>query len=295
MKPMLLERKNPDINTLPYPVYISPKLDGIRCVITAEGPKTRTLKPIPNKFIAQDLSFMSLKGLDGELIVGPPNAEDVFNLTTSGVRRVKGEPDYTFYAFDFWDKPDTIYDKRLPELEYFCANLHPRIKFLPSTLVDTPEQLLFMEESLLDEGYEGIIIRCRKGLYKFGRTTMKEQNTYKLKRFEDAEAYVIGMVPKMHNANPEFTNELGRTARSKRAEGLVQLDTMGALVLRDIATGVEFQCGSGFDDEQRKWWYLNWKAAMHNHTLVVYKKFLIGEKDKPRHPIFKGIRMKEDV
>jgi len=295
MKPMLLERKNPDIYTLRYPLYISPKLDGIRCVITEDGPKTRTLKPIANKFIQKELGFMSLKGLDGELIVGPPNDKDVFNTTTRGVRKVDGEPDFTYYVFDFWDQPTTKYGSRIAELEYFVHDIHPRVKFLKSTLVDTPEELLQVEQDTLNLGYEGIIIRAGDGLYKFGRTTMKEHNAYKLKRFEDAEAYVIGMVPKYRNDNEAFTNELGRTARSKKASGLVELETMGALILRDVETGVEFQCGSGFDDEQRKWWYLNWHRMMADKALVVYKKFLIGEKDKPRHPIFKGVRMVEDL
>ena len=237
---------------------------------------------------------MSLKGLDGELIVGPPNAEDVFNRTTGAVRRVDGEPDYMFYAFDFWDSTE-IYDKRLPELEYFCANLHPRVRFLGSTIVESPEELISVEEGFLNEGYEGVILRSPKGLYKMGRTTMKEMNAYKLKRFVDSEAYVIGMVPKFHNTNEAFTNELGRTARSKKAEGLVELNTMGALILRDIESGVEFQCGSGFSDEQRRWWFQNWFDVSKKKGLVTYKKFLVGEKNKPRHPIFKGIRMESDV
>lgn len=294
MKPMLLERKNPDIYALPYPLYISPKLDGIRCLLTADGPKTRTLKPIPNKLITQELSFMSLKGLDGELIVGPPNATDVFNATTRGVRKVDAFPDYKYYAFDMWDS-EAPYGSRLAELEYFCANLHPRVVFLPSTLVNSPEELLQIEQDTLNQGYEGVIIRTGSGKYKFGRTTMKELNAYKLKRFEDSEAHVIGMVPKYRNDNEAFTNELGRTARSKKAEGLVEISTMGALVLRDIESGVEFQCGSGFDDEQRRWWFQNWFNMMSNKAIVTYKKFLVGEKDKPRHPIFKGFRMKEDV
>ena len=289
---MLLERKNPIVHQLPYPMYVSPKLDGIRCVLTAEGPKTRSLKKIPNKLISQELGFMSLKGLDGELIVGPPNATDVFNATTRGVRKVDAFPDYKYYAFDFWDQPEKPYSVRLAELEYFTANLHPRVVFLPSKLVDSPEELLAAEQELLDRGYEGIIIRHPRGLYKYGRTTMKECNAFKLKRFEDSEAYVVGMVPKYHNTNEAFTNELGRTARSKEASGLVALETMGALQLRDIGTGVEFQCGSGFTDSDRLWWYSNW---MNVKDPVTYKKFLVGEKDKPRHPIFKGIRMSNEI
>lgn len=294
MKPMLLERKNPNIDSLQYPLFVSPKLDGIRCLITEAGPKSRSLKDIPNKFIQQELSFMSLKGLDGELIVGPPNDQNVFNTTTSAVRRVEGTPDFSYFAFDTWDSPSS-YSVRIAELEYFCANLHPRVVFLPSTLVDSPDELRQVEQDTLNQGYEGIIIRSPNGLYKFGRTTMKEGNAYKLKRFEDSEAFVIGMVPKYRNDNEAFTNELGRTARSKKTEGLVELDTMGALVLQDCTSGVEFQCGSGFNDEQRRWWFQNWFTVNKEKTPVVYKKFLIGEKDKPRHPIFKGIRAGVDV
>lgn len=294
MKPMLLERKNPDINKLKYPLSVTPKLDGIRCVITEDGPKTRTLKPIPNKFVTRELSFMSLKGLDGELIVGPPNGENVFNTTTSAIRRVEGEPDFTFYAFDFWDS-DKRYSVRQAELEYHCANLHPRISYLKPTLIDSVEDLIDFEELTLGQGYEGIIIRANDGQYKFGRTTMKEGNAYKLKRFVDGEAIVIGMIPKYRNDNEAFTNELGRTARSKKAEWLVQLDTMGALILQDVESGVEFQCGSGFDDEQRRWWFQNWFDVSKKKGLVTYKKFLVGEKNKPRHPIFKGFRMESDV
>ena len=295
MKPMLLERKNPDINTLHYPVMVLPKLDGIRCVITEDGPKTRSLKPIPNDFVRKELSFMSPKGLDGELIIGEPNAEDVFNKTTSGIRRVKGEPDFTFWVFDDWTAGDIPYDQRMAELEYVVHDLHPRVKFLKGELVDSPEHMKEVEAKYLDMGYEGVIIRDLKGRYKQGRTTMKEHNAFKLKRFVDSEAYVIGMVPKYRNDNEAFTNELGRTARSKKAGGLVALNTMGALVLKDIESGVEFQCGSGFDDEQRLWWFNNWFEVSTSKQPVTYKKFMIGERDKPRHPIFKGLRMKEDL
>jgi len=295
MKPMLLERKNPDIYSLEYPYYGVPKLDGIRCIITRDGPKTRTLKDIPNKFIRRELNSMGLIGLDGELIVGSPTDPEVFNKTTSAVRRVDGEPDFRYYVFDCWDTPTKVYDVRSAELQYLTHNLHPRVEWLKIQRLGNVEELAAYEEQCLDAGYEGIILRNPKGLYKYGRTTMKEGNSYKLKRFVDGEAYVVGMEPKYHNTNEEFTNELGRTARSKKAEGLVAMETMGALAVEDCESQIQFSVGSGFNDEQRLWWYNNWKAIAETRQKVVYKKFLVGEKNKPRHPIFKGLRMEEDV
>jgi len=178
MKPMLLERKNPDINKLRYPIYGLPKLDGIRCLVTNEGAKTRTLKPVPNKFISQELSIMSLEGLDGELIIGEPNAVDVFNKTTSGVRRKEGEPDFTYYVFDYWDRPDARYDVRQAELEYMVHNLHPRVKYLKGYRLDSVRELTAFEEVMLDEGYEGVILRDPAGKYKYGRTTLQDQRDF---------------------------------------------------------------------------------------------------------------------
>lgn len=110
----------------------------------------------------------------------------------------------------------------------------------------------------------------------------------KLKRFEDSEAEVLGIEEEMHNANTAETNELGRTKRSTAKAGLVGKGTMGALIVRDVKTGVEFNIGSGFTAHDRT---EAWKPG----ELVKYKFFPVGVKDKPRHPVFLGRRSKLDV
>jgi hypothetical protein len=55
----------------------------------------------------------------------------------------------------------------------------------------------------------------------------------------------------MHNTNEAQTNELGRTKRSTAMEGLVGKGTMGALLVKDIDTQIEFSIGTGFTAEQR--------------------------------------------
>jgi DNA ligase-1 len=79
-KPMLA---SPAPETIKFPVLASPKLDGIRCIIRDGVAVSRNLKPIPNVYIQKSLA--GLPPLDGELIVGPPVGNDVWNRSNSGV------------------------------------------------------------------------------------------------------------------------------------------------------------------------------------------------------------------
>jgi len=287
MKPMLLERTNPDTATLPYPVYAFPKLDGIRCVIVEGMSKSRTLKDIPNKHIQSVLNKAHLSGLDGELIVGDPNSPTVYRDTNSFVMAYDKVGPFKYYVFDYWDSLQP-YNRRYDILNLIeILKEYPQIEILPCELVQDEKHLLEFEERCLENGYEGVIIRCLKGLYKSGRTTMKEQNTYKLKRFVDDEAIVIGFEEEMHNGNNKELNELGRTKRSTAKTGLTGKGTLGAIIAR-TPEGIEFAIGSGFDAKDRKQLWDDRLSIIG--TTIKYKSFPIGVKDKPRHPIFLGFR-----
>ena len=80
VRPML--GVNVDLCKLKYPVYVSPKLDGVRAVITNDGVYSRSGKLIPNEYTQQ--LFKQFIGLDGELIVDNPTASDVYRKTVSG-------------------------------------------------------------------------------------------------------------------------------------------------------------------------------------------------------------------
>ena len=116
----------------------------------------------------------------------------------------------------------------------------------------------------------------------------------KYKRFVDDEAVVIGFEERMHNDNEAEKDNFGRTKRSSAMAGMVASNTLGALLVRDIKTGVEFSIGTGFDDEQRKdiWTH---KRQIIGLTLT-YKHFAqSGAKDKPRFPVFKAFRHGDDI
>lgn len=285
MKPMLLSRTTPDTATLPYPVYAFPKLDGIRCVIVEGKAKSRTLKDIPNLFIQQQLNKLDLTGLDGELIVGSPTSPSVYRDTNSVVMSHDKVVDFTYYVFDVWNHSGPFTERYGMKLPIYFPN--PYIQILTGKEIHSETDLLEYEQACLELGYEGVIIRCKQGCYKFGRTTMNEQNTYKLKRFVDDEAIIVGFEEEMHNGNEAETNELGRTKRSTAKSGLTGKGTLGSFICK-TPDGIQFNIGSGFDAQDRKQFWDDRKKLVS--AMVKYKHFPIGVKDKPRHPIFLGFR-----
>ena len=285
---------NADFTKIKYPVYASPKLDGIRCSIVDGKALSRTLKPIPNKHIYGQLSNHSLNGLDGELIVGSPTSPTCYNESVSNIMAFDKTPNYTYYVFDHHEVNGS-FARRFQEL---LASLgqwgkYPQICLLEQNLLANEDDMLAYEAAKVEEGYEGIILRSPEAPYKFGRSTVKEGYLLKVKRFEDSEAEIIGFEEELKNGNAAETNELGRTKRSTAAAGLSGKGTLGAFQVRDVVTGVEFSIGTGLTAAQQQSHWLNRDTILGG--ILKYKYFPVGVKDKPRHPVFLGFRDARDM
>ena len=282
MKPMLAGEAN--LKVLKFPVLASPKLDGVRALIRDGVVLSRSLKPIPNRHVQIMYGRPELEGLDGELILGDPTHPEAYRRTVSSVMSIEGDPDVDFHVFDRWDR-DYPYNE--VALSYGLT--------IPvcSTLLRTMEELEEYEVALLDKGYEGVMLRGPQSPYKFGRSTTKEGYLLKLKRFADSEAEIIAFEELMHNQNEATINEIGHTERSTKQDGLLPAGTLGALVVRDIHSGVEFKIGTGFAAaERQKFW--NLRASLRG-LLVKYQYFPTGSKEKPRFPSFQGFRHRIDL
>ena len=276
-----------------FPMYLSEKLDGIRCIVFGGVAYSRSLKPLPNLFIQAYVKEhrAKLEGLDGEIIVGDKNAPDVFTKSTSGVMSIHGEPDFTFWVFDEADN-EFSYSLRYSHLKSFEPYAPDRVRVLQHFPVLDQASIDEYEGYFLGIGAEGVMLRDPEAQYKFGRAGTKNPELQKVKRFVDKEFKIVGYEPKYTNTNEAITNELGRTARSTAKEGLVALDTMGALQLV-TEDGTLFSCGSGFTDEIRT------KLWEQRHDLLgklaTVKYFDIGNYIVPRFPVFKGIRNPIDI
>ncbi len=296
MKPMLAAPS--DGTNLKYPLMASAKLDGVRALIINGVVMSRSLKPIPNKYIQAIIGNPMLDGFDGELIIGGDcAAKDVYQKTVSGVmERDKDQPTIKFMVFDdfhcygdFRRRYHNLYNRRdrLPSSLLCHVFIHSHHE------ISGQDELLKWETRYLKDGYEGIMLRSLDGPYKHGRSTLKESYLLKVKRFTDAEAIIIGMSPLMHNTNEQTKDELGHSVRSSKKEGKVALQQLGALKVRDVKSGVEFDIGTGFTGEQRiTFWH-----GRHDliGKVVKYKSQPVGVKDRPRFPVFLGFRSLIDL
>jgi DNA ligase-1 len=295
-KPLLAEAVD-DINALRYPLLASVKYDGIRCVVINGVAMSRSLKPIPNRFVQSVVGKPEFNGMDGELMVNG-NFQDV----TSAFMSADGEPDFYFAVFDNVTNADCPFTRRYESLGDFPE--HERIRIVEQVEVTHPGELREYYDMVLEDGHEGVMVRDPNGRYKHGRSTLKEGILLKWKPFADAEATVVGFEERMHNANEATTNALGRTERSSHKENLVPMDTLGALVVKNDALwpGQTFNIGTGFTDAQRAelWevrnlpWIQSGPLGLIGRT-VKFKYQAIGTKDVPRIPVFLGFRDGRDL
>ena len=273
------------------PLLASVKLDGIRALHHPEhGFVSRKFKPIPNDYIRTFIERFCPLHLDGEIItLDKAGNVKPFSELTGDVMRKAGEPDFLYIVFDSFECPSLDFEKRLEYAQLAidrADNLDKRVRHLDHTLVTTMEEVDAFTTKALDRDYEGGMFRHPDGIYKEGRSTVNQTWLVKMKQFEDAEGVIIGFEERMHNGNEAKKDATGHTERSSCKANMVPMDTMGALIL-DTEWG-ELKVGSGFDDDTRK---LIWCGQANYLGLTVtftYQPF--GAKDKPRFPIYKGIR-----
>ena len=304
-KCMLAASEIPTEDELVFPLLASVKLDGIRSPILNGVAMSRKMLPLPNQSIQAWVAEYStfLQGLDGEMIVGPPNLPTTFNTTTSGVMKVSGKPDFKFYVFEHWgmglcnakDRADFLaqYLKAAP------AFLTDRIVLIPQRWVHNVEELRNFYAQALHEGYEGLILKSPYKPYKFGRSTIKEGAALKFKEFIDYNCVILEVKQGKTNTNEKVKDELGHAKRSTAKAGKVPNQEVGGFVVEctekeSVYYGMQFNCGPGSltQAELRALW--GSRENIVGRTIRV-KSQKLGGKSLPRFPSFFGWRSAIDM
>lgn len=289
-KPMLsADISDYDLHLLRFPLALSPKLDGIRCLIVEGVAYSRNGKAIRNRHVQHWASRYDLHNLDGELVVGSPTDPHCLNNTQSGIMSFDGSESFTFYVFDQPDR-DCTWAQAFVDLKSAIAGL-PNMECVPHDVVHNVSELLALELKYLQQGYEGIMVRDPRGSYKFGRATVREHGLMKLKRFQDGEALVIGVEEGSINENELGKDELGRAKRSSAGDGMRPSGMVGTLIAMDTVWG-ELRIAPGkMTHAQRRHFWLEPSHIIGKK--IHWRSFGYGVKDKPRFPRFYGVR--EDV
>ena len=283
IRPLLAYDLQPnDLFRLRFPLWVSPKLDGIRALAVEGVLYSRNGKPIANRRLQELAASGGWHGWDGELCDGPTNSPDLMSRTQSTVRSYDAPIDnLRYWVFDNWNRQgpwEPIQDGIF-------------VKVLEHEKISSLDDLAFWEEEYLRHGFEGLMARAPV-LYKQGRSTLREQALMKLKRFQDDEGEGIGVKERMMNKNELEKSPLGYAARSTAAEGLRPAGDLGALTVRVLTgnfAGATVDVGSGYTAAQRQ---ALWAESPIGKT-ITFKHFAYGAKDRPRFPIFKAFREKE--
>jgi len=295
-----------DVTSLKYPVQCTPKLDGQRCLTVAPrepGKRccalSRSFKKIRNDYARNWIEANAIPGLDGELLARDANGKILpFSECSGALSRAEGEPNFVFVIFDYVKSSfDRRYIDRMHDLADYAGtwsySIAEHLRELQPEIAYYPEVLTLLEDRWVNEGYEGLMVRDPKGPYKLGRSSVKEGFLLKVKRFEDSEGEIVGFKEAKSNQNEATEDAFGRSKRSSHKANFVYKGVVGALNLRDLKTGVEFDIA---------WNHLKLgePPAMTDSAsvlgkLVKYKFQPAGVKEKPRFPTVLGWRDPEDM
>jgi ATP-dependent DNA ligase len=288
VKPMLAHKLDKTRIDWGKPVYMQPKLDGVRCLIQYEvfpisqgGARivaySRTGKEFMNvDHIKNDLVHMFEACpwivLDGELY--NHNLRDNFEKIISLVRKQKPTDEdksearrliqyhvYDYTGKDYGSFEGLGYRNRLDNLT--CSDMYtPSIQYVETKRVKSMKAANDFHARTLAKGYEGSILRTDTP-YKHGRSF----GLMKFKDFSDKEATIIGY-------------DVGQGKRT---------GTLGKFVMQDD-DGVEFGCPPG-----KGYTYKDLAEILSNIDKYLGKRatFTYFERTKAgsyRHPLFKTLR-----
>jgi DNA ligase-1 len=294
-KPLLAGRieDGNKLEDLKFPVGLTNKIDGLRCLMIDGQAVSRTFKPLPNKHIRETLEKHCPNGMDMEITSGLN-----FQEATGNVMREDGVNSFHVHVIDYVPSDlDEPYKDRIAAAEDYAKKHWSKVPFtweiLTPTIAKNVKDIDAYEAKALAAGHEGVMIRDLDAPYKCGRSSFNQGILIKLKRFEDQEAEVIAVEEMTHNDNVAEKDAFGRSKRSTAQENLRPAGVLGTLVVRGSGgkfDGVEWRVGSGFTMEQRE---KLWKEKLVG-KLVKVKYFGIGVDKAPRFPVFMGFRHPDD-
>ncbi len=220
VEPMLAKNYEDHKDSIKFPVFSQPKLDGIRCVATKDGMFTRNGKRIESclhifnelqKFFIGDQPLV----FDGELY--NHELKHDFNKITSLVKKTKPTSDdikesaqlVQYWIYDTVDPKKTFNER----IEWIVSNIQGSwdlsLIAVPTALASTQQQLDTFYEDYTKHGFEGQMIRLNT---KY--ENKRSKNLLKRKDFQDKEYTILDIIEGEGNkagmaGAMVFENELG--------------------------------------------------------------------------------------
>jgi DNA ligase-1 len=245
------------------PYILQPKYDGVRCrAIPLDNGEFLLLSSEENiifsvPHINEQLKSMPRIELDGELYCHGMSFEEIVSRTS---RTTNLHPDYKsicFYIFDLVN--EDIQCRRTISLSKIPLQSH--LYRAPFWMCDSLDDIMRVYDDLINQGYEGIIVRHFEAPYERKRSTW----VMKFKPKKEDSYEILGV-----------TEEISIEGTPK--------DTLGALICKS-GDGQTFNVGTGFTGEERKELW-NIKGMLSGNTAKVKYQHITSGKNVPRFPVF---------
>lgn len=257
--PMLAHKFSDHKGKMDFPVFVQPKLNGMRMLFDgAEGWSRGNKQVIPE--VIKHLNFDTAGFiLDGELML--PNNQ-LLQESMKAIKKYRPElsPKLLYHVYDIVDS-DLPYIKRYQIIEDICRNAPENIKIVNTMRADDEAQVMSFHKQVVSEGFEGTMVRDPASLYEIGK---RSYSLLKLKDFQDAEYRIVNVID-------------GDGSDSGLA--IFELET---------PTGQKFNCRPEGSQENRAELYKNRKELVGLFLTVRY--FELSKDGVPIFPVGVGIR-----
>lgn len=282
--PMLASDFEKQKSKVEYPVYVQPKLDGVRCLAfweesIVEGKNIRNVRLLSRggkdysvPHIQENLShfLQPTTVFDGELYIHGETLQGINRLVKKFRDGADGTIRLQYHVYDTFnsDSTETEFSERLISLQNYFQDQQENssIKQVETVTAQSEKEVYTLMSQFCHKGYEGAIVRKPEGLYELG---YRSRHLLKVKTFKDAEFVIVG-------------HELG----SGRAS-----ESVTWLCLQE--EGLPFKVVPKGTIEQREKWAEN--AQSYYGKKLTVKFWNRTEDNIPQFPVGIGFRIEEDL
>lgn len=190
--PMLAHDYHKRGKSMNFPCYSQRKLDGVRCVaIPQKGLFSRLRKEFPHmEHIKEEINRLpSSLVLDGELYTNSIGFQEIVGMVKRETLKAGDEDKQRKIQYHVYDiiseKP---YEERLKDLHaLFRTYRFQHLVMVETAVCRSEEEMKQQHAQYVADGYEGIMLRAPRGLYKNSRSV----DLLKYKEFFDDEYEVV--------------------------------------------------------------------------------------------------------
>lgn len=208
-KPMCAVRSEV-ANISRYPVYVQPKLDGVRLLISLEANgiqyKTRNGRIMSFPHLTEQVSYLLSNLPRGSVLDGEFYYHGwSFDRITGAFKTIQGNQDTPLIPYHIYDYCDDSapYDQRYQRLYQIFSQINfPSIRLIENHQVNDNDHVRQAFQYYLGLNYEGTMIRkvsmsgepLDNTRYVYGRCSVSCSNLVKMKPFYDCEVQIVDVV-----------------------------------------------------------------------------------------------------